>query len=190
MAGALERAAEALRDQDVPFAVIGGLAFGARGVPRFTADLDFAVAVDEAQTDEVVFALTQRGYRVDAVLIDKRTRRPATVRLKDPSSDLLVDLLFDFVGIEREITAAATPTEVMPGQTWPTATRVHLCAMKLLAMRPKDLGDLSVLLPALTSLEIRRLDLTLKHIEQTGKAGRRNLVREFRLVLQRTRADA
>lgn len=51
MAGALQRAAEALRDQKVPFALIGGLAVGGRGVPRFTADLDFAVSVEAAQEE-------------------------------------------------------------------------------------------------------------------------------------------
>jgi len=85
MAGALQRAAEALRDQKVPYALIGGLAVGARGVPRFTADLDFAVAVEAAQEDGLVYALTQRGYGVEALLLDKKTRRPASVRVPLPS---------------------------------------------------------------------------------------------------------
>lgn len=185
MAGALQRAAEALRDQKVPFALIGGLAVGARGVPRFTADLDFAVSLEAAQEDAFVHALTQRGYGVEALLLDKKTRRPASVRLRDLASELLVDLLFDFVGIEKEIAAEATSIEVMPGQNWPTATCVHLCAMKLVAMRPKDLGDLSVLLPELSNVEFRRLQTVLRRIERTGKAEKRDLLRDLEEIRRR-----
>jgi hypothetical protein len=62
--------------------------------------------------------------------------------------------------------------------------------MKLLAMRAKDLGDLTVLLPALTRAEVRQLEAALRHIERAGQARGRDLVGELKLVRRRLRDEA
>ena len=92
------------------FALIGGQAVAGRTEPRFTEDVDLAVSVqDDAQAQQLVFALTARGWRMQAAIEQTGTGRLATVRLSPPSekSDVLVDLLFASSGIEHEITARA-----------------------------------------------------------------------------------
>lgn len=53
----------ALDSAGVPFVVVGGVAVNLQGVPRFTADLDVAVALDGAVVGEAARALGALGLR-------------------------------------------------------------------------------------------------------------------------------
>lgn len=68
------------RPDDVPIAVVGGLAVSARTEPRFTRDLDFAVAIsNDEEATNYVFRLRQLGYQIvtaleqTAALVEWRT---------------------------------------------------------------------------------------------------------------------
>lgn len=53
----------------VRWGLIGGLAISVRSVPRFTKDLDFAVAVaNDSEAEDVVHRLRGRGYQPVQVL--------------------------------------------------------------------------------------------------------------------------
>lgn len=59
---ALRRAVADLNALKAQWALIGGLAISVRSVPRFTKDLDFAVAVaGDSEAEEVVHRLGGRG---------------------------------------------------------------------------------------------------------------------------------
>jgi hypothetical protein len=61
---ALRRAVSDLNALKAQWALIGGLAISVRSVPRFTKDLDFAVAVaGDSEAEDVVHRLGGRGYR-------------------------------------------------------------------------------------------------------------------------------
>jgi hypothetical protein len=60
---AMKVGAAALRDNDVPFALAGGLAVYARGGPPTEHDVDFILC--EADTDRALQALTDVGFRVE-----------------------------------------------------------------------------------------------------------------------------
>lgn len=58
---ALRAAVSDLNVIEVRWALVGGLAVSARATPRFTKDLDFAVAVaDDAKAEDVVHRLQAR----------------------------------------------------------------------------------------------------------------------------------
>lgn len=60
----LRRAVADLDALRVRWALVGGLAISVRSVPRFTKDLDFAVAVaDDSEAEDVVLRLRGRGYQ-------------------------------------------------------------------------------------------------------------------------------
>ena len=84
-----------LTEIGAPFALVGGLAVSARTEPRFTKDLDLAVAVvDDRAAERVVQTLRSRQYRVQALVEQENTKRLATVRLVPPGEpSLVVDLL-------------------------------------------------------------------------------------------------
>lgn len=137
---------------EVRYAVVGGHAVSARTEPRFTRDLDFAVAVaDDSEAEALVNLLGTHGYRVVALLEQEATGRLATVRLEHSTAPgVAVDLLFATAGVEPELVAAATPLQVLAGVELPVASVGHLLALKTLSMdekrRPQDRSDIAALL--------------------------------------------
>jgi hypothetical protein len=62
---ALRDVAEAISRQGRGRAVVGGIAVSARSEPRFTRDVDLAVAIDnDAEAEALVHALLGGGYSV------------------------------------------------------------------------------------------------------------------------------
>ena len=80
--GSMKRAAGALRDAEVPFALGGGLAVWARGGPRTEHDVDFFVKPEDAQRAQTI--LTSIGMRAE--------RPPEGWLLKAYDGDILIDL--------------------------------------------------------------------------------------------------
>ena len=137
---AVRRVLEDLATQRL--ALVGGLAVSARAEPRFTRDVDLAVAVhSDHEAERLVSELVTRGYRVSAQVEQDVTGRLATVRTVPPGGSVLCDLLFASSGIEPEIVAQATPLTLFAGCQAPVASVSHLIAVKLLARSPRRLQD-------------------------------------------------
>ncbi len=174
-----------LESEGVGMALIGGLAVSAYGEPRFTRDIDLAVAVaSDGAAETLVRTLTGLGYRVLAVIEHETRHRLATVRLQAPApgpSGVVIDLLFASSGIEAEIVAEAVPLEVFAGVQVPVARIGHLAALKLLATddktRPQDALDLRALRRVATEEELLRAGSAVHLIEERGYARGRNLKR-------------
>ena len=155
-------------------AVVGGHAVSARTEPRFTRDLDLAVAVgDDEHAEALVGALGQRGYRVLAIVEQEATGRLATVRLEHASTPgVVVDLLFATAGVEPEVVAGATPLRVLAKLELPVASVGHLLALKTLSVdersRPQDRLDIVALLRVATAADLRTAEQTLSLITQRG----------------------
>jgi predicted nucleotidyltransferase len=82
----MKRAAAVLRDNEVPFALAGGLAIYARGGPATEHDIDFLVRADDAEHALDLFA--RAGYR---------TERPPEgwlFKAFDDNSGSMIDLIF------------------------------------------------------------------------------------------------
>jgi hypothetical protein len=178
----LARTLRALIDvfpDDRPFALVGGLAISARTEPRFTRDLDFAIAVeDDADAESVVFSLQGRGFMVVATIEHATTHRLATTRLRQDDRAPFVDLLFASCGVEREIVGSAQPLEVL-GVTVGVARVGHLIAMKLVSRdakrRPQDQQDLVGLAKVADALEWKRAEAAIELIQQRGFSRGRDL---------------
>lgn len=186
--GALRRASELLESLGHRWALIGGLAVSVRAEPRFTRDVDLAVAVDaEADAEQIVYDFQRAGFRVLKVLEHAGTDRLATVRLVPPgerTSGVIVDLLFGSSGIEPEIASAASRLTVLPGVEVPVATTGDLLALKVLARddveRPQDILDIRALLAVARPADLRRARRAAELIQQRGYNRARDLVRELR----------
>jgi hypothetical protein len=166
---ALRRAVADLNALKIQWALVGGLAISVRAVPRFTKDLDFAVAVaGDPEAEDVVHRLRGRGYRPVEVLEQEYVERLSGVRLERDGSDVVVDLLFASSGIEGEVVAAATRLEVLPQLTAPVATTGHLIALKVLAGRNQDLTDLESLLPSASVADLDAARSAVKLIQARG----------------------
>lgn len=187
---ALRGAASALAKRR--WALVGGLAVSARCEPRFTRDIDLAVAVSsDADAEALVHALLSSRYRVLATVEHEGQRRLATVRLGVPGEQgtgVVLDLLFASSGIEPELVAAAAPLEILPTLVVPVAQTGDLIALKLLSRterRPQDAADLQALLAAADAAEIERTRASLRLITTRGFDRGRALERDLEALLAR-----
>lgn len=164
------------------WAVVGGLAVSARVEPRFTRDIDLALAVaDDADAEALVRGLVASGYRVVASLEQESVGRLATVRLEVPGEGpegVVVDLLFASSGIEPEVVGAADALEVFPGLSIRVARGGHLLALKVLsksATRPQDAVDIAALLRGAEASDLREARLMCGLIVERGYGRGRDL---------------
>jgi predicted nucleotidyltransferase len=173
---ALRRVASDLSGYGRSWALVGGFAVSARAEPRFTRDIDVAVAVnDDADSESLVRQLISDGYRPLASVEQDETGRLATMRLAwqlRDDGDVVVDLLFASSGIEPDIAQAAERIEVVAGLTLPIATTGHLIALKLLARddttRPQDSADLRSLRAVATPADLAAARTAARLITERG----------------------
>jgi hypothetical protein len=137
---ALHGIATALRIRHRSFALVGGLAVSARSEPRFTRDVDLAVAVADDADAEALFRDLGHDYRPVAVVEHDVRSRLSTARLLSPQG-VTIDLLFASSGIEAEVVARSTEVELPDVGPLRVALAEDLLAMKVLSMRPTRLQD-------------------------------------------------
>src|SRR5512133_4226605 len=136
----MKRAAAALRDAEVPFALTGGLAVWARGGPRTEHDVDFLVKPEDAERAQE--ALVARGLRGE---------HPAEEwLLKAWDGDRMIDLIFDPAGgpIDDGWFDRAAEMEVY-AITLPVASLEDVLITKLMALNEQDVDYAPVLEMAL-----------------------------------------
>ncbi|MCG8423170.1 MAG: nucleotidyl transferase AbiEii/AbiGii toxin family protein [Proteobacteria bacterium] len=130
-----------LHHQGRRFALVGGLAVSLRAEIRFTRDIDLAISVeDDADAEQLVFAIARSGYQVVTTVEHKTQNRLATARLRSQEG-FAIDLLFASTGIESEIVARATVVAMPTMGSVPVARSEELLAMKILSMDHLRLQD-------------------------------------------------
>ena len=168
----LRQAAADLDAIGARWAVVGGLAVAFRSEPRFTKDVDLAVAVaDDAEAEGIVNRLQVRGYALASLVEQDYVNRLATARLVRPeagTSSAFIDLLFANSGIEDEIVRRADLLEVLPDVFMPVASIGHLIALKALAGRHQDLTDLGYLISAASDADLDEARASAAMIEERG----------------------
>jgi hypothetical protein len=178
-----EAAAQAsadLTELGARFALVGGLAVSAWGEPRYTRDVDLAVAVErDDEAEQLVYELGARGYEVVTIIEQTKTKRLATARLRRAEDrSVFIDLLFASSGIERELAAAAVRIDDVP------VGRVgHLLALKVLSeseRRLQDRIDIQELAKVATEEDWRTAEAMVRLIKERGFHRGRALVTRLR----------
>ena len=177
--------------------MIGGYAVSARTDFRFTKDIDFALSVvDYREAEGIVSMFLGAGYQILSLLEQTATGRLATVRLlyHDGSPEQpVIDFLFASCGIEPEVVAAATPTDIFTGVSAPVAQIGHLIALKVLSRnddtRPQDTVDLRALMVEATPADLELATASLDLITARGFHRDKDLQAEYTGLLARFRPD-
>jgi hypothetical protein len=135
---AMKRSSAILRDNDVPFALAGGLAVYARGGPATEHDVDFIVREDDAEA--ALELLAQAGFR---------TERPPEGWLYKAFDDqgTMIDLIFSpnrLPEIVPEILERADPIEVY-AISMKVMTVTDVLATKLLTLKEHEVDYADVL---------------------------------------------
>ena len=192
----LERMAHQLDECGQQWALIGGLAVSARSEPRFTRDIDVAVAIpSDDEAEKLVFHLQRRGYSLFQLVEQRDVGRLATARLipPDESEDgIVVDLLFSSSGIENEVVIESDLLELMPHCVVPVAQSGHLIALKLLSrdpkFRPDDDADIRKLIAIADTTQLELARAAVELIEERKYHRGRDLTRSLDEMLARYRS--
>jgi predicted nucleotidyltransferase len=170
------------------FALVGGLGVSVRGEVRFTRDVDLALRVrDDVDAEDLARELSARGYAVVALVEHDEAKRLATLRLRSPSG-VTVDLLMASSGIEPEIVARATTVAIEGVGDVPVAQPEELLAMKVLSMderRLQDRIDAVMLLEVNREIDLARVRMNLRLIEERGFHRKQDLAAKLQSVLDR-----
>ena len=137
----IQRLVRELEDNQIPYAIIGGVAVSIRAVPRYTEDVDAVVWVDDSRRSEFLAQITKRGLRPRASDPLGFARKNRLLLLTDEDG-VHVDLSFGVLPFEEEMIRNAEPIEIAEGCTASIATARALVLMKAVAWRSKDLHDI------------------------------------------------
>jgi hypothetical protein len=164
--------------------IIGGLAAIARGVRRFTTDIDAAVRGDGLRIEELARALDAEGIRprIDDAAAFARANLVLLVRHEPTGVDLDVSLAWS--SFEHEALAAATPCRFGQAQV-PVVTADDLVVFKGIAGRAKDEEDIVTLLVLHPTMDRTRARERLVALAALAEAP--ELVEAFDAILARVR---
>jgi nucleotidyltransferase AbiEii toxin of type IV toxin-antitoxin system len=152
-----ENVFRSLQQNNIRYAVAGGVALVLHGVVRFTADLDLIVDLEQENLGRFVQAMTELGYRprnpvnaeefLDPVIRErwKRERSMEVFSFVDPSQpmtlvDVFIEAKIPFQEVMREIVQMEAR-----GIMIPVVSLRHLKRLKKAAGRPQDLADIEAI---------------------------------------------
>ncbi len=154
---ALKRVAVALKEAEIPFALIGGYAVWARGGPEPNHDVDFLVA--DADASRAAELLADAGFRVE--------HPPEDWLFKVYTDDSMVDVIFRDSGLpaERNVVLEADEIEVLSVEM-PVLAATELLVQKMNAL-DEHFCDFSAMLPVARSLR-EQVDWDQVRVETAG----------------------
>lgn len=153
---ALDALAVALSSQGLPWMLIGGLAVIARGVRRFTTDIDAVVQGDAVELDDLLRALALR--RIIPRIPDASAFAAANLILlvtHEPSG-VDLDISMGWTGFEREALGLRSNVTFGPLRV-PTASAEDLVIFKVVAARPVDVEDARTLFALYPKIDVARV---------------------------------
>lgn len=175
----LQRAFAAL---EMRWFLFGAQAAILHGVARLSADVDVTIDLGDKSSRDVVDALAAAGFDLrvgDAAgFVDATRVLPFVHRV----SRIPVDVVLAGPGLEDQFFAGAQERAVGEARV-PVVSAEDLVAMKVLAGRPRDVGDVEAILRVhRDDLDLQRIRTTLALIE--AALDRRDLLSELdRLLL-------
>lgn len=133
-----------LKDEQVPYAIIGGVALGFIAQPRFTQDVDAVIWIDLDRADAFLESGKSFGFvpRIsDPISFAKKTR----VLLRHQQTNIGIDLSCGALPFEQEMLDRSLELRVGPIDLR-VATAEDLIILKAVAHRQRDLMDIENLL--------------------------------------------
>lgn len=145
------------KDLAIPYAIIGGVAVRAYGVPRPTYDVDVTISVSEAELPTLYESVEEKGYTIPdayrAGWVDRIAGMPLVkFRIYRPDKSVDVDIFIAETAYQRVIVDRRRPWKMDERRVW-IASPEDLVLLKLLAGRHRDYGDIEDLRMLLGDLD-------------------------------------
>ena len=138
--------------------IIGGVAASLLGQPRMTADVDASILLEETSVESFLHQAQAEGLISRVTNPLEFAKRSAMLLMKDPVTEIAIDIALGRLSFEREAILKATPVNVGDFSV-PLPTPEDLVVMKAIAHRPKDILDIREIVlcrPDLNSTYIRQ----------------------------------
>ena len=150
LSDALNEFARLFDSLSVEYAVMGGIAVRAHGIPRPTQDVDFTAAIPRERLRELFDAASRLGYSIPeefaSGLVDQVAGMPLVrVRRYAEGRGIDVDVFLAESPFQRQLLARAR-LEQIDDTPLRVVTPEDLILLKLLARRPRDLADVGDIL--------------------------------------------
>ncbi|GDX96842.1 hypothetical protein LBMAG47_25070 [Planctomycetia bacterium] len=143
------------------YAIMGGIAVRAHGIPRPTYDVDFTLAVPRDRLGAMFAAITDRGYSVPEQYsrgwVDSVGGMPLVkVRLFLDGRAVDADIFIAETDFQREVIERHVAADI-EGRSVKLVSAEDLILFKLIAARPRDLIDIQDILFTQGELDERYL---------------------------------
>jgi predicted nucleotidyltransferase len=150
---------ELLERLSIPYAVMGGFAVRSHGVPRPTYDVDVTIALDRVRLPELLEQLRDGDFLVpeayDRGWVDQVKGMPIVKLQRYIHAETLdVDLFLAESDFQSEMMRRRSKLDADGRQTWIVSPE-DLVLLKVLAGRPRDLGDVADILFIQSQLDIQ-----------------------------------
>ena len=137
---AIVRVANLLKNHNLAFALIGGLASSIRGRLRVTGDIDIVVDCEVSAAVLLLKQMDEKSFQPFVEDAEISIRQFYVLPIVDVESGTPIDLAIGASGFEKMIVErASTPA----GYSIPVATAEDLLLMKMMAGRSQDIGDVN-----------------------------------------------
>jgi hypothetical protein len=158
---------------NLTYAVIGGIAVRAYGIPRPTFDIDFTLAIPRERLPEFFNSVEEHGYTVPdsyrSGWVDLVADMPLVkVRCYIQGQGVDVDVFLAENDYQREILARRSLVETPDGDVW-LASPEDIVLLKLLASRGRDLSDVNDILFTQGTLDDEYLRRWARWLDISGR---------------------
>jgi hypothetical protein len=151
------------RAQGLQWYLFGAQAVAWYGVPRVTADIDITIDLGARSLDSIVEPLAEAGF-LPLIRDPAFPRETRIFPVRHEPSGWKVDLVLAGPGLEQLFMTRAQRHRIGKHEV-PVISPEDLIALKVLAMRPKDLEDVRGLIKV-AELDHARIEDTLRALEQ------------------------
>ncbi len=131
---------------EIPYVLIGGLAVSVHGIPRPTHDLDFTISLERSKIGQLFQETVDLGYSVSAEFdegwVDYVGGMPL-IRIRKwlRGKSIDIDIFLAESRFQSSMISRRLRVEVDDVDAW-IATPEDLILLKLIAARPRDIGDI------------------------------------------------
>jgi hypothetical protein len=153
----LEAIARGLGRLGIPYMFIGGQAVLLYGAPRLTRDIDVSLGVGPERLSELLEWVRGSGWQVLVETPAEFVGKTMVLPCLEPVGGVRINLIFSFSTYEQQALKRA-PRVPLGGAEVCFASLEDLIIHKVLAARPRDLGDLRIVV-----LKNRTFDLEYVH---------------------------
>lgn len=155
--------------------IIGGQAILVHGEPRMTNDIDITLGIDIDEFPKVAALIDELGLVPLVNEVEDFIEKTRTLPIRDQATGIRVDLIFSFIGYEREAILRGHQL-MMLGVGINYASKEDIIIMKIVAGRPKDLDDAAGVIIRNKSLDEVYIR---KWLNEFGELLHKNLIADF-----------